>query len=149
LLHPAPVPTLPAKRSASPFVVTDKDGADPKPCAGRIRKSADHELLALDAFDLLPFGAARPESITTVAQLADDSLGAERTRLGEELGPVAVEVLGVADHPGAAAEQSMKYAFAFLEWRSREVVAIEREDVEREISESRAIVTELLQKLEA
>src|SRR5438093_1123026 len=37
------------------------DGAQPRACSLRVRVAADHELLALDALDLAPLGAAAGE----------------------------------------------------------------------------------------
>src|SRR4051812_4903087 len=131
------------------LVVADEDRADTHPRPRRVGKSADHELLSLHALDLLPIGAARADPVRRVAQLADDALRPQSARIGENGGAISIEVRVVANDARSATDELVQGALAVLERLSGQILAIQSQQIEREIRQASATVAELLEELKA
>src|SRR2546425_843701 len=79
------------------------DGAQPRARPLRVRVAADHELLALDALDLAPLGAAAAQ-VARVGPLRHHSLQARLAGGVQERRAIALDVVGVAHRSGRRQE---------------------------------------------
>src|SRR5207249_5298088 len=79
------------------------DGAQPHARPLRVGVAADHELLALDALDLAPLGAATAE-VARLSPLRDHAFQARLAGGGQERRAVALDVVGVAHRSGRGEE---------------------------------------------
>jgi len=106
-----PAPTranFPGEPERASFVVPDEDRPDAFARPFRIRESADHKLLAPNAFSFPPIVRARPGPVGCRAALADDAFRAEPARVGEHRPAVPVEVGGIANDAGAVADEGFQ-----------------------------------------
>ena len=78
------------------IVVAEQQRAELPAALVRSHPAADDELLAVEAFHLQPIlGPAR--AVGCPSALGDDAFEAELARLGEELRPLASQMIGIAD----------------------------------------------------
>src|SRR6266404_8529207 len=87
-------------------VIAEQQGAEAVPAALGVGKADDDELLAVEAFDLQPIGAAAGP-IGLVTPLGDRAFEIVLAGLAVELVAVPLLMIAVADHPGRAMRHNL------------------------------------------
>ena len=119
------------------IVYADQKRADAgaRPC--RVGEPADHDLLSLDAFRLLPACAASG-LVGEVAAFRHDPFRALPARFGEDARAVTDDMVGILQHAIRASEQSLQARLAFLERQAADIGAIQVQQIEDEVRQAAA-----------
>src|SRR4051812_18775820 len=114
----------------------------------RLGEADNEEFAPLHTLGFLPVVRTLPRTVWRVAALADDPFGAKPTRFAQNVLAFGGKVGRVPDRAIGFADEHFQTTLSLLQRHRSEVLAVDREQVEREVGEAAAIRSEVLESLE-